>query len=259
MQLLGFKTATAALALLAMSGVASAESIERSWSHGGRVGAHRGVLCPTNEPANKTREAENAPLIAAHAKKLANARLALAHDASANERVTSRVIKVYFHVIDNGSQGKVSSGRISSQLTVLNNDYRSAGYRFDLVSVSRTTNSRWFNIGGDSDSAAIQMKNSLRVGGKGDLNLYSANLANGLLGWSTFPWNYASNPKMDGVVIHMNSIPGSSNFAPYDLGRTATHEIGHWLGLYHDDSCMQSFTDGQKSRMHVYSGRYRSI
>ena len=144
------------------------------------------------------------------------------------------MINVYFHVINDGpapANGNVLDSMLSDQINVLNAAYYNTPFQFKIVAVDRTTNGTWYNMGYGS-AAEVQAKNALRKGTAVDLNLYTANLGSNLLGWSTFPWSYASSPKMDGVVLLYSSLPGGSA-VPYNLGDTATHEIGHWLGLYH--------------------------
>jgi len=144
---------------------------------------------------------------------------------------TGAAINVHFHVItDSSGKGNLTSGQINSQISVLNAAYAGTGFSFNLVSTDVTANNNWFTTTGGTYET--QMKTALRQGTSEDLNIYSNNMGGGLLGWATFPSSYASNPLDDGVVILYSSLPGGSA-APYDEGDTATHEVGHWMGLYH--------------------------
>jgi len=141
------------------------------------------------------------------------------------------VIDVYFHVItDSRGAGAPTSGQINSQINVLNDAYASAGFSFNLVAVDVAANDSWYTSTGGSSEAA--MKAALRQGTSEDLNIYTNNMGAGLLGWATFPSSYASSPSLDGVVLLYSSLPGGGA-TPYDEGDTGTHEVGHWLGLYH--------------------------
>lgn len=160
---------------------------------------------------------------------------------------TGGVINVYFHVIRRGSgisNGDIPDSQITAQMNVLDSAFAATGWSFNLVATTRTTNSTWFSSC-DSSSVETQMKNALRQGSADDLNIYSCSPGGGLLGWATFPSSYASNPKRDGVVILYSSVPGGSA-APYDEGDTATHEVGHWMGLYHtfQGGCARNATTG---------------
>ncbi|OJH37007.1 zinc metalloprotease [Cystobacter ferrugineus] len=159
---------------------------------------------------------------------------ALAGRVRAQARAAGSVnIKVYWHVINNGtstSQGNITDAQIASQISVLNAAYSKTPFTFTLASTDRTTNSSWYTCSGGA--CEKKMKAALRKGGAGDLNVYSNNMGQGLLGWATFPSSYASQPSLDGVVILYSSLPGGSA-APYNEGDTGTHEVGHWLGLYH--------------------------
>jgi hypothetical protein len=158
----------------------------------------------------------------------------LANTKHAMRAVGSVNIPVYWHVIRSGTTlagGDIPDSQITASINVLNAAYASTPFTFTLVGTDRTTNSNWFGLRSGSKQER-DMKNALRKGGANALNVYSANPGGGLLGWATFPSNYARSPSQDGVVILYSSVPGGTA-APYNLGDTLTHEAGHWVGLYH--------------------------
>jgi hypothetical protein len=157
----------------------------------------------------------------------------------------ARTFPVHFHIIKSSAgAGAVTSQQIQNQMNVLNAAYASTGFSFSLASTDTTVNDTWYTAG-PGTTAQTAMKTALRLGGKGDLNIYLNNIGGGLLGYATFPSSYAGNPKDDGVVILNSSLPGGTA-APYNLGDTATHEVGHWVGLYHtfQGGCARSTTSG---------------
>jgi len=179
----------------------------------------RGTRCAVEDPAPATRalvEAEVEPWLRSV-------------DPSAAE--VTRTVDVVVHVITSGSSGNVTATAIDRQIAVLNGAYSRANLAFRLVAVDRTSNAAWFGMTPGS-AAERQAKNALAWDSGHYLNLYTANPGQGLLGWATFPWDRAGQPKLDGVVVLHSSLPGGAS-APYHLGDTATHEVGHWLGLYH--------------------------
>jgi hypothetical protein len=147
-------------------------------------------------------------------------------------RVTGGAVPVYFHVIQSTTGGgAVSDQRIATHIAVLSSAYGNTGWSFTLAGTDRTVNNAWYGAGPNT-SAEAQMKAALRQGSADDLNIYSNNMGGGLLGWATFPSSFAGSPSNDGVVVLYSSLPGGSA-APYNEGDTATHEVGHWMGLYH--------------------------
>jgi hypothetical protein len=148
-------------------------------------------------------------------------------------------VPVAFHVIRKDTTvagGNVPRSWITDQISVLNDSYggatggASTGFQFSLLSIDRTTNAGWFRL---STGKEKKMKAALKVGGTETLNLYSANLGNSLLGWAYYAQDADAVGVLDGVVVHFDSLPGGPWGDQYSAGDTATHEVGHWLNLYH--------------------------
>jgi hypothetical protein len=163
------------------------------------------------------------------------------------------VIPVIVNVLYNSAAENISLAQIQSQIDVLNQDYTktnsdigltpaeftdeatNVGIKFELAGVVRkaTNKKSW----GTNDA----MKKSA-MGGidptdpTHNLNMWSCNLGQGLLGYAQFP---GGNQATDGVVILYSAFgsrklcPSGTFISKYDLGRTATHEVGHWMNLRH--------------------------
>ena len=154
---------------------------------------------------------------------------------------TSVTIPVWFHVIQRGdgfANGDVPDTMIRAQMKVLNDSYNGktggagSGFAFELAGVTRTVNQTWFEeIVYDTD-LELSAKGALRQGDAGTLNVYTVD-GGPYLGWAYFPSiTTSSYAALDGVVLDWRSLPGGG-FAIYSEGDTATHEVGHWLALYH--------------------------
>lgn len=167
-------------------------------------------------------------------------------------------IPVVFHVISQtGGQGDIPDALILSQLDVLNEDFQAipgtlggdgstgpldTGIRFVLAAedptgnlttgIQRITNDAYYTDPGPG------MFNDMKVALNWDTSRYFNIYTNdgsggGTLGYATFPQTDAATAQ-DGVVLnHVYVGRNAPGAMPYNLGRTGTHEVGHYLGLFH--------------------------
>ena len=215
-------------------------------------------------------------------------------------------IPVYVHVIYSNSNENISDAQINSQIAVLNDDFRRNN------SDANNTPSEFSGVAADTEitfTLANTFRNASSTTSWGTnnavksayppvtpsthLNIWVANIGGGILGYAQFP---GGNSATDGVVVSPQYF-GTTGYvaAPFDGGRTTTHEVGHYLNLRHiwgdgrcnrddfvadtpssdrpnygcptsarhcrtndqfmnymdytDDSCMNMFSEGQKTRM----------
>ncbi|KAL2152737.1 hypothetical protein VTH82DRAFT_5922 [Thermothelomyces myriococcoides] len=146
-------------------------------------------------------------------------------------------VDLYFHVVATStdlSGGYIPDSQLSAQLQVLNQAYAPYGFQFVHKGTTRTVNANWAY---DSRGYEMEMKRSLRKGSYSALNLYFLYEMGSNLGYCYFPESGGANSGStvhirDGCTILYSTVPGGSA-TNYNLGHTATHETGHWFGLYH--------------------------
>jgi len=228
-----------ALLLVVVAGVASAQVGENVANLDlGRDGSLHTINQFSQYCGTRPVTSEEAQMIEAYTESMQFSRVGSDARIGSNRAAGSVTVNVYVHVIRSAAGGGgVSSTQISNQIKVLNDAYSGitggapTPFKFTLAGTDTTNNDAWFTCVPGS-TAEKAMKTALHTGTARDLNLYSNNMGQNLLGWATFPSDYSHAPAMDGVVVLNASFPGGSA-APYNLGDTATHEVGHWLGLYH--------------------------
>ena len=177
-----------------------------------------------------------------------------------HQQKTIITIPVVIHVVYNSPQQNISDQQIQSQIEVLNNDFRrtnidammtpsvwtSVAADCEIEFCLAKTDPNGNNTNGITRTQTSQSSFSMHgdsvkdvsTGGKDAwpnddyLNIWICNLGSGLLGYATPPNSWISSD--DGVVIGYNYFGTQGTVqAPYNKGRTTTHEVGHWLNLEH--------------------------
>jgi hypothetical protein len=167
-------------------------------------------------------------------------------------------IPVVVHVVHNDESENISDAQIESQISVLNNDFRAqnpnrskvpaiweglitdTNIQFALASEDPAGDTTTGITRTRTDRPAFGVDDSVKSPATGGvrawptdryLNMWVCKLDGGLLGYAQFP---GGPPETDGVVI-LNTAFGTNGTAtaPFNGGQTATHEVGHFLNLYH--------------------------
>ncbi|VXB75504.1 zinc metalloprotease [Nocardioides sp. AX2bis] len=138
----------------------------------------------------------------------------------------ARDVPTYVHVMaGEDGEGDVGRDAVRRQVRVLDRTYAGSGFDFDLSGIDRTYDDRYHQ-----DRLSEEYRAETHRGGARALNIWLVDFE--YLGVATFPWDQADRPRIDGVRVNVGSLPGG-DLERFDQGRTATHEVGHWLGLYH--------------------------
>lgn len=160
----------------------------------------------------------------------------------------SVTVPTVFHVLTaaplTDAEKAARQAQIDAQLRVLDEAFAGVGaadaspdtpFRFvQAAPTTFTADPAWATLAPGSREER-EAKAALRQGDAATLNVYVAPIGGGLLGYATFPQSAKGGQlARDGVVVLDQSLPGgTAGGGVYGEGDTATHEVGHWLGLFH--------------------------
>lgn len=171
------------------------------------------------------------------------------HKASIHARQTTMInAPAVFHIVtDEASEGTITQDMADQQIAAMNTIYNNYNVNFTLINTTFTANDAW-SVGESSDDT--DMKTALRQGNYSTLNIYfQTNLTGGMLGTCELPSDIGSAPVdpstyvTDGCNVNANTMPGGTEVG-YNMGKTAVHETGHWLGLLHVFEGYACYGDG---------------
>ncbi len=178
---------------------------------------------------------------------------------------TITYIPVVFHVIHNDGMENITQAQIMDQIRILNEDFRKkAGTNGDKSTVAAATDMEFefrlaqFDPNGNRHDGINRIKSTLTEGANDNvkslirwstskyLNIWvvkSITLggtgSGTVLGFAQFPASLPFSPNSDGIVIRSDYVGNIQTGSTSHQGRTLTHEVGHWIGLYHtfQDGC----------------------
>ncbi|KAG6806371.1 hypothetical protein H0H92_011573 [Tricholoma furcatifolium] len=133
---------------------------------------------------------------------------------------------------------------IEEQKAALEDALEFFNIRLNWASTNRIKNPDWFRFVEEKSKAEEEMTRMHRQGGAGALNIYTVRLSRNELGYSYFPDEWEKVGLRDGVFINYETVPGG-DLDNYNRGKSAIHETGHWLGLYHT---FQPHTEEKKDK-----------